>query len=200
MAHYFDEQPRADSDRRSVTWSLPDGPLTLVTDRGVFGHGRVDRGTKLLLLKVPPPPPGGDLLDLGCGTGAIAHTMARRSPAARVWAIDVNERARELCRLNAERNGLSNVTVLHPDEVPDSIRFGAIWSNPPIRVGKEALHALLLRWLDRLAPGAEAHLVVQQHLGADSLQRWLSEKDHRAERIASGAGFRVLRVGGRPTM
>jgi 16S rRNA (guanine1207-N2)-methyltransferase len=194
MTHYFDEQPTVTSEPQIVVWSLPDGQLTLTTDRGVFGHGTVDSGTKLLLLKAPTPPQAGDLLDLGCGTGAIALTMARRAPAARVWAIDINARARELCRANAQRNDIDNVTVVHPDEVPDDVRFGAIWSNPPIRIGKEALHELLLAWLPRLAPSAQAHLVVQKHLGADSLQRWLSEHGLPTERAAIGAGFRVLRV------
>lgn len=194
MTHYFDEQPTVGSDPLIVVWSLPDGQLTLTTDRGVFGHGVVDSGTKLLLLKAPTPPNRGDLLDLGCGTGAIALTMARRAPSARVWAIDTNARARELCRANAQRNGLENVIVAHPGEVDDSIRFAAIWSNPPIRIGKEALHELLLQWLPRLEVGGEAHLVVQKHLGADSLQRWLTEHHLPAERAAIGAGFRVLRV------
>jgi 16S rRNA (guanine1207-N2)-methyltransferase len=194
MTHYFDEQPTVDSDRRIVVWSLPDGQLTLTTDRGVFGHGVVDSGTKLLLLKAPPPPDRGDLLDLGCGTGAIALTMARRAPSARVWAVDTNARARDLCRANAQRNDIDNVTVVHPDEMDDAIRFAAIWSNPPIRIGKDALHELMQRWLPRLEIGAQAHLVVQKHLGADSLQRWLTDHDLPAERVAIGAGFRILRV------
>jgi 16S rRNA (guanine1207-N2)-methyltransferase len=199
MSQYFDEDPTAASDPREVVWSLPDGPLTLVTDHGVFGYGQVDTGTKLLLLSAPPPPPLGDLLDLGCGTGAIALTMARRAPDTTVWAVDVNRRARELCAANAVRNGIVNVRVAAPDQVPDDRRFAAIWSNPPIRIGKPALHTLLLRWLDRMTPDGVAHLVVQKHLGADSLQRWLTERGHPAERVAIGAGFRVLRVrGGNP--
>lgn len=194
MSQYFDDDPAVTSDRREVVWSLPDGPLTMLTDRGVFGHGQVDRGTKLLLLKVPPPPGTGDLLDLGCGTGAIALVMARRAPGATVWAVDVNRRALELCTVNAERNGVTNVRVAHPDEVPDDVHFGAIWSNPPIRIGKAALHDLLLRWLPRLRPGAAAHLVVQKHLGSDSLQAWLGEQGFVADRAATGGGFRVLRV------
>lgn len=194
MTQYFDEQPSVPSEPREVTWALPDGALTLVTDRGVFGHGVVDSGTKLLLLKAPTPPDTGTLLDLGCGTGAIALTMARRAPRSTVWAIDVNERARTLCRDNARRNGIDNVRVAHPDEVPEEMVFDAIWSNPPIRIGKEALHALLLRWLPRLAPGAAAHLVVQKHLGADSLLRWLTDHGLPTERVATGAGFRILRV------
>src|SRR5215218_5832471 len=136
VGQYFDDVPTVASDRREVEWSLPDGPLRLITDAGVFGHGRVDVGTKLLLLKAPPPPGLGDLLDLGCGTGAIALTMARRSPETTVWAVDVNSRARELCALNALRNRIDNVRVAAPDEVPADVRFGAIWSNPPIRIGK----------------------------------------------------------------
>ena len=196
MTHYFDEDPSVESDRRVVVWSLPDGQLTLTTDRGVFGHGTVDSGTKLLLIRAGAlPADGGDLLDLGCGTGAIALTMARRAPSSRVWAIDINSRARELCRANAQRNEIDNVTVAHPDEVPPDVRFDAIWSNPPIRIGKQALHELLLHWLARLQPGAQAHLVVQKHLGADSLQRWLNDNSLPTDRIATGAGFRVLRIG-----
>jgi len=194
MPQYFDDDPAVASDPVVVQWSLPDGPLTITTDRGVFGYGQVDTGTKLLLLTAPPPPPRGDLLDLGCGAGPIAITMARRSPASTVWAIDVNRRARDLCAANAERNGVENVRTCAPDEVPESIRFAAIWSNPPIRIGKDALHGLLIRWLGRLSDDAAAHLVVQKHLGADSLLRWLVEQGHPTERIATGAGFRVLRT------
>jgi 16S rRNA G1207 methylase RsmC len=193
-SQYFEEDPSVASDPVDVTWSLPDGPLVLTTDRGVFGYGQVDTGTKLLLVTLGAPPASGDLLDLGCGTGAIACTMARRAPGATVWAVDVNRRARDLCAANAARHGLTNVRVCAPSDVPGDVRFVAIWSNPPIRIGKAALHELLLHWLDRLAPEAAAHLVVQKHLGSDSLQRWLTEHGHPAERIATGAGFRVLRV------
>lgn len=194
MTHYFDSEPTTASQPAEVVWSLPDGPLTIVTDRGVFGHGRVDTGTKLLLLSTPPPPPTGDLLDLGCGAGPIALTMARRAPGATVWAVDVNRRARELTTHNAAVNGIGNVRVVAPDEVPDDLHFAAIWSNPPIRIGKAALHDLLHTWLARLTHGASAHLVVQKHLGADSLQRWLVDHGFPTDRVATGAGFRVLRV------
>ena len=119
-SHYFDEEPTTESAPRDVTLLLPDRSMILRTDRGVFGYDRIDPGTKLLLLKAPTPSATGDLLDIGCGTGAIALTMAARSPGSTVWAIDVNERARDLCRANAERNGLANVRVCGADEVPES--------------------------------------------------------------------------------
>jgi 16S rRNA (guanine1207-N2)-methyltransferase len=192
-SHYFDEEPTTESAPREVTLLLPDLQLTLATDRGVFGYDRVDGGTKLLLLKAPPPSPAGDLLDIGCGTGAIALSMARRAPAATVWAIDVNERARALCAANAERNGITNVRVCTPDDVPDDVRFATIWSNPAIRIGKPALHEMLSRWLGRLTPDGSAILVVHKHLGSDSLQAWLTAQGHPTARLASSAGYRILR-------
>ena len=193
MAHYFDQDPVSTSRTVVVDVALADVAFTMETDRGVFSHGHVDVGTAVLLRAAPPPAPGGALLDLGCGSGAIALTLAMRSPGATVWAIDVNQRALELTARNAERNRLTNVVVAAPDAVPDDVRFATIWSNPPVRIGKRALHELLVRWLARLDDGGEAVLVVQKHLGADSLQHWLSEHGFPTERIASHAGFRLLR-------
>lgn len=199
MAHYFDPRPTTPSAPVEVTWTLPDGPMRITTDRGVFGHGRVDVGTKLLLLSTPEPPAAGALLDLGCGAGPVAIALARRAPHSQVWAVDVNERARALTTLNAAANGVGNVHVAAPDDVPADLRFAAIWSNPPIRIGKAALHDLLTTWLDRLTPDGVAHLVVQKHLGADSLAQWLREQGYPVGRVATGGGFRVLRVGSRST-
>ena len=193
-AQYFDDDPTVASDPVAIDVSLPDVAFTLQTDRGVFARGRLDAGTSLLLRSNPPLVSSGDVLDLGCGAGPIAMTMARRSPAAVVWAVDVNERALDLCRRNPLANGLDNIRVCRPDDVPAEVRFGTIWSNPPIRVGKAALHDLLLRWLPLITDGGSATLVVQKHLGADSLQRWLVERGYPTERVMSKAGFRLLAV------
>lgn len=193
-SHYFDEEPTTDSSPRDVQLSLPDVQLTLTTDRGVFGYDRVDSGTKLLLLQAPSPSDSGNLLDIGCGTGAIALTMARRSPAAIVWAVDVNERARSLCRDNAERNGIGNVRVCATDDVPADVRFETIWSNPAIRIGKPALHEMLLRWFGQLSPTGTVVLVVHKHLGSDSLQAWLDTQGYPTTRLTSSAGYRILQV------
>ena len=194
MGHYFDEEPDAPSMPRDVELWLPDMSLTLATDRGVFGFGQIDAGSKLLLLKAPAPPSSGNLLDLGCGVGTIALPMARRSPDATVWAVDVNGRARELCLTNAEANGITNVRVVEPDELPANITFDCIWSNPPIRIGKPALHEMLLTWLARLAVDGTASMVVHKHLGADSLQRWLTEQGYPTTRLASSSGYRILQT------
>ena len=197
---YFEPKPATGSRRRTITLVLPDLKVDLVTDRAVFSGDHIDAGTKYLLLEVPPPPADGHLLDLGCGYGPIAVALATRSPDATVWAVDVNERAVELCADNAAALGLARVhasvvaDATPHGTIPDDIRFGAIWSNPPIRIGKAALHALLMTWLDRLTDDGHAYLVVQKHLGSDSLQRWLTEQGWTAERLGSRAGYRILDV------
>ena len=193
-AHYFNENPEVPSARKRIDVSLPDGSFSIETDTGVFSHGRVDSGTKVLLMEAPALPASGNVLDLGCGSGPIAMTLARRAPGCEVWAIDVNERARQLTRDNASALGLTNVTVAAPDEVPDNVIFDVIWSNPPIKAGKKELHELLNRWLARLSPDGYAVLVVNKNLGSDSLAKWLTELGWTVKRISSRQGFRVLTV------
>lgn len=165
--------------------------MQLTTDNGVFSQHGLDLGTRVLLLRSPAPPPFGNLLDLGCGAGPIAITLAKRSPQATVWAVDVNKRALDLCRHNAESNGV-HVRVCQPDDVGEAVMFDAIWSNPPIHIGKSALHALLVRWLNRLTPQGTATMVVQKHLGSDSLQEWLTKQGFPTARIGSAKGYRLL--------
>ncbi len=194
--HYFSARPAAPGERRTLLVELAGREVEVQTAGGVFSPDHVDLGTRVLLREVPDPPAAGDLLDLGCGWGPLALTMALLSPQTRVWAVDVNERALDLVRANAAALGLTNVTATLPDDVPADVAFAAIWSNPPIRVGKDALHDLLRRWLPRLAPGGEAWLVVGRNLGADPLHRWLADDlGMPTTREASAKGFRVLRVG-----
>jgi 16S rRNA (guanine1207-N2)-methyltransferase len=192
---YFAERPAAARRPGLVHVVLPDVHLELETDSGVFSPSRLDPGTRLLLEAAPQPPAAGNLLDLGCGYGPLALVLAARSPGARVWGVDVNRRALDLCARNAERAGLPNVRWATPDDpaVPETFRL--IWSNPPIRIGKPALHALLQAWLARLEPAGAAFLVVQRNLGSDSLQRWLADAGRPAVRIAARSGYRVLQVG-----
>lgn len=199
--HYFAASPAGDPAERTVELVLPEGRLIpLTVARGVFAADGVDAGTRVLLAEGPPVAHDGTVVDLGCGYGPIALTLALRSPGVTVWAVDVNERARDLCRRNAAANGVGDrVRVVDPSEVPDDLVVDQIWSNPPIRVGKAVLHGLLTTWLDRLAPThGTGQLVVHKHLGADSLQRWLSAQGWASERTMSRAGYRILCVQARP--
>ena len=196
--HYFSARPGAAHRPGRVRVILPDVYLELATDAGVFSPGRLDPGTRLLLEESPAPPLSGDLLDLGCGYGPVACVLAARSPGAAVWAVDVNERALELCARNAAAAGLPNVRCVTPDDPSVPARVAGIWSNPPVRIGKAALHELLRSWLRRLDPGRDAYLVASRNLGADSLHRWLAGQGWPVVRLAARNGYRVLQVGYSP--
>lgn len=197
MTHYFSSGSPDLVDPAEIEVTLRGRRVTVTTDRGVFSGDRLDPGTAVLLETVPDPP-SGTLLDLGCGWGPIAIALAQASPAARVLAVDVNPRALTLTARNAAATGCA-VEVADPEALlaaePDLV-LDALWSNPPIRIGKEPLHAMLRTWLPRLRPdGGAAHLVVSKNLGADSLARWVTDDlGLVVEKIASRKGFRVLRV------
>jgi 16S rRNA G1207 methylase RsmC len=192
--HYFSADPSSAFTVVPMEAAVWGRQLRLQTAAGVFARGRLDIGTAVLFERTSPPTTGRTFLDLGCGYGVIGISLALARPGAQVWAVDVNERALELTRRNAEATGVGErVHAATPDAVPADVAFDGIWSNPPIRVGKAELHAMLLRWFDRLAPAGEAVMVVGKNLGADSLQRWLSEQGYPTERLSSAKTFRVLR-------
>lgn len=195
--HYFSPAPGSELKLRQISVQLAGRTYDVVTANAVFSPEHIDTGTQVLLNNTPAPPPGGDFLDLGCGWGPISLHLALSSPHATVWAVDVNERALELVRRNAEKLGLPNINAVLPGDVPEDVAFRTIFSNPPIRVGKSELHSMLQAWLPRLEPDSDAWLVVQRNLGSDSLQRWLDgelDADFTVSRAATSKGFRVLRV------
>ncbi len=193
MSHYFtnDDGPLV---TKTIRATIFDNEIELTTANGVFSGARLDLGTRVLLRTVVPPT-SGHVLDLGCGYGPIAVGLANAAPGITVDAVDVNERALELTRRNAEDLGVSaQVNAVAPDDVAADVLYDEIWSNPPIRIGKEALHQLLLRWLPRLKDDGVAHLVVSKNLGGDSLADWLTHQGWPTTRVASAKGFRVLDV------
>jgi 16S rRNA (guanine1207-N2)-methyltransferase len=193
--HYFTADPGSAVKRQAVVARVWGHELALQSASGVFAAGRVDTGTAVLFRETRPPTRPGRYLDLGCGYGVIACALATALPQAEVWAIDVNDRAREACRDNARNLGLSGRVHVHaPADVPADMTFDEIWSNPPIRIGKQALHELLLTWLRRIRLDGRAVIVVSKNLGADSLQRWLVDQGWRCDRLGSTKGFRVFEI------
>lgn len=193
--HYFTARPGSSAERRTVRFRAYGREYELASSTGVFSGDRLDLGTSVLLREAPPPRATGTFLDLGCGYGPIACVLATVAPQTTVYAVDVNTRALDLVRTNAASLGLDHrVIAATPEQVPQEVTFCQIWSNPPIRVGKAELHALLERWLRRLADDGTAWLVAARYLGGDSLARWLSEQGWQVRRHASQQGFRVLKV------
>lgn len=195
--HYFSNEPLGEFRPKTIEVSLAGNIVSVQTAGGIFSPDHIDTGTAVLLELLDEAPMVGDVLDIGCGWGPIALSIAISRPHVTVWAIDVNERALELTRLNAAKLGITNIKTCKPDEVPSDLKFDGIWSNPPIRVGKDVLHEILKTWLPKLATGAEGYLVVQKNLGADSLLRWLQDvlpKKFASVRVDTSKQFRVLRV------
>jgi 16S rRNA G1207 methylase RsmC len=195
--HYFSEAPDSKFKPKEIQVAIDGRAVSVTTAGGIFSPDHIDQGTLVLLDHLDEVPPSGNLLDVGCGWGPIALSLASRAPKATVWAIDVNQRSLDLTSANAARMGLTNVKVARPEDLPADLRFSGIWSNPPIRVGKDVLHEILQTWLPRLQDAAEAYLVVQKNLGADSLHRWLEDEMpdcFSTIRVETAKGFRVLRV------
>ena len=189
--HYFSADPSVPFTRAPVRARVWGHDLELESGSGVFAQGRLDIGTSVLLRETEPPGPG-RYLDLGCGYGVIGLAIAVAQAGATVDAVDVNERALLLASDNAVSLGVADRYIAAtPDRLPPA-SYDEIWSNPPIRIGKQALHVLLLAWLPRLVPGGRAVMVVGKNLGADSLATWLGEQSYPTTKLASAKGFRVL--------
>jgi 16S rRNA (guanine1207-N2)-methyltransferase len=198
--HYFSADPSVPFAREPFSCEVWGQRLDLVSGAGVYSRGRLDRGTAVLFRETEPPAPG-HVLDLGTGYGVIGLAIAsawRRDgvPAGSgsgVTGVEVNQRAVLLANQNAASLGLQDRYVAcDPAVVPATVRVDEIWSNPPIRIGKQALHVLLLEWFARLRPGGRAVMVVGKNLGGDSLQSWLTDQGYPTTRLASARGFRVL--------
>lgn len=194
MKHYF-TAPAADEKRRRVAVRFWDTEWQFTTANEVFSADGLDPGTAVLLRSAAPRADVTRLLDLGCGWGVLAVALATACPGAVVDAVDINPRALALCADNARAHRVADrVRPFLPDAADPEVRYDEIWSNPPIRIGKQALHELLLSWLPRLGPDGVARLVVGRNLGADSLQRWLIGQGWACRRTASAKGFRVFAV------
>lgn len=194
--HYFTESPEAKDVRSERTVTIQGHEFAVTTAQGVFSHDRLDKGTAVFLDKVPAPElaPGSVAVDLGCGWGPITLALASAAPDASVWAIDVNERSRELTALNASRHGLTIRAASPEDALSEIGTIDLLWSNPPIRIGKNELHELLHTWIGRLSTTGVAYMVVQKNLGADSLATWMRAQGWTCEKIGSSKGFRILEV------
>lgn len=198
--HYFSANPSADQKLRPVEFSVAGQVLRLQAAAGTFSSGRLDKGTAVLLSLADQFPQQGTALDLGCGWGPIGLSIAKLAPATKVWGVDVNSRSVELANQNGRTLELSNFQAVLSEQLPSEIKFDQIWSNPPIRIGKSALHELLTTYLRRLTPSGRAVLVVQKQLGAESLMKWLAEQfsNHAVQRLANQKGYWVIEVASSP--
>lgn len=200
VQHYFS----SDTPDLPRTWhdiEICGRNYRILSQGGVFSPTQLDKGTAVLLRKFPfpPLPVAARIVDLGCGWGPISLALAAHYPENKITAVDVNPVARELTKINAE-NAAFSLEVLEEESARQLFQkqetsIDLLLSNPPIRIGKTALHKLLSDWLALLSPHGQAFLVVQKNLGADSLAVWLRGGGYTVEKIGSAKGYRVFQVG-----
>ncbi|XID90845.1 class I SAM-dependent methyltransferase [Paenibacillaceae bacterium WGS1546] len=194
--HYYSEKPRSASNRRTFEAKLRGHLLRLTSDAGVFSRDGVDYGSRALIERMDIP---GDarVLDIGCGYGPIGLIAARLAPQGHVKLIDINERAVELARENAEANGIRNVSFAQSDlfGAVGNETFDVILSNPPIRAGKAVVHKLFADALLRLNPGGALWVVIQNKQGAPSARARLEEifGSEEVSEVGKDKGFRIYR-------
>lgn len=192
--HYFAEKPKTSSKLKRIRAILRGHEFIFETDRSVFAKDYVDMGTKRLIEKVRLPDEG-EVLDWGCGYGAIGIAIAATHPKLKVWMVDINERAVALAKRNAKLNRVKNVVILKSDgfsALPKDLRFDAIITNPPIHAGKKVLVKLIHEAFEWLKVGGSFWFVARTQHGAKTLQRITEEIFGNAECVDIHSGYRVI--------
>jgi 16S rRNA (guanine1207-N2)-methyltransferase len=193
--HYYTNKPGAEHDEQQFTFDLRGHELRYTTDAGVFSRDRVDFGS-LLLIENMEIPPHARVLDVGCGYGPIGLTAAKLAAAGKVTMIDVNERAANLARRNAERNGIRNVEIRVSDvySAVQGETFDVILTNPPIRAGKDIVHRIFTEGYELLAEGGAMWVVIQKKQGAPSALKKLQETYRHVDEVDREKGYSIFRA------
>ena len=192
MSHYFENDNNLVSEIKPFNISVNGSNFTFNTDNGVFSKGELDFGTYLLIKNVLKLDISGDILDLGCGYGAIGIILGRITNS-NIYMSDVNKRALHLTKMNAKKNGVS-VNIIESDGYENIInKFDYVISNPPIRVGKKILYKLLLDTKDHLKDNGKLIIVVRKEQGALSLIKDMSN-EYKVEVLDKEKGFYIIEL------
>ena len=193
MPQYFDNDVTLGHQDITYKFYLYGKEFTLHSDAGVFSKDGLDEGSKLLLETIVKSDLGTSILDLGCGIGPIGLALASFDPARHVTLADVNDRALDLARRNAEEMGLGNVTILHSDVYENiSSSYSTIVTNPPIRAGKKVTYAMYAGAVSHLNEGGSLILVIRKQQGASSCFDYLRTLFPNVEMVAKHKGYRIL--------
>ena len=194
MGQYFDNDPSLSHQIIIQRFRLLEEEFTLESDRGVFSKEGLDDGTRLLLETIAKAHLGRKILDLGCGIGSLGLLLAHFDPDRTLTLADVNLRALELCKRNAERLGVVERCEIFESDVYSNINqtYDTIVTNPPIRAGKKVTYAMYAGALSHLNEDGRLILVIRKKQGADSCQAYLESLFSSVEKVASKKGYRVL--------
>lgn len=194
--HYYSKKTAAKSEEKTWSIQLRGSTFSFITDHAVFSKREVDFGSKVLIESFEVPAIEGDLLDLGCGYGPIGLALASDYPDRQMVMVDVNERALELAGKNAARNKVTNVTIQESDRLQSlqGHRFAAVLTNPPIRAGKDVVHAMFEEAFEALHDGGALWVVIQKKQGAPSAKKKLEELSGHVEVLKKQKGYYILKA------
>ncbi|WP_301107677.1 class I SAM-dependent methyltransferase [Sporosarcina sp.] len=192
--HYYSKNPQVSSAPKRWKVEIRNQSFTFTTDAGVFSKNGIDEGSQLLAETFKEPAIGGDFLEIGCGYGPVALSIAASYPERFVHMVDVNERALALSKTNAEINGIRNVKVYESSGVEqvDVGQFAAVVTNPPIRAGKQTVFSFYQGAFEKLAQGGELWVVIQKKQGAPSTIEYLKKLFGNVETAAKRKGYFIL--------
>ena len=194
--HYYSRTQKVESDPKFWDYTLKNNSFRFKTDNGVFSKREVDFGSRLLIESFEMPNADGLLLDVGCGYGPIGLSLAKYYHERMIHMVDVNERAIELAKENAELNRIQNVTIYESDRLLNvkENTFAAILTNPPIRAGKKTVHDIFEQSFDHLVSQGELWVVIQKKQGAPSAIEKLNNLFNHVETIDKSKGYFVIRA------
>lgn len=194
--HYYSRTQKVDSDPKYWDYKLRGHSFRFKTDNGVFSKREVDFGSRLLIETFVMPEVQGKVLDVGCGYGPIGLSIAKDHPVRMIHMIDVNERAIQLAKENAELNRVENVDIYESDRLlnVEGTDFAAILTNPPIRAGKKTVHDIFEQSYEHLAAGGELWVVIQKKQGAPSAIEKLTQIFSVVETMDKTKGYFIIRA------
>ncbi len=188
---YYAENPDAAHDIHELRVELLGEKMTFLTDAGVFSKKMVDFGSQLLL-KCVEVNEGETVLDVGCGYGPLGLSLAK-AYGAQATMVDINNRALDLARQNAERNKVE--ARIFQSNIYEQVegKFDHVISNPPIRAGKQVVHEIIEKSRDFLNDGGDLTIVIQKKQGAPSAKSKMEDVFGNCEIVKKDKGYYILR-------
>ena len=190
--YYYTNTPTSEHEERSFRAVFAGKVLAFDTDAGVFSKQHGDPGSELLGRSLPDDL-SGDVLDMGCGWGAMTVMTLARFPKVNVTMADVNERALGLAVSNVEKNRMTATAVLSDGFEKIEGEFDAVITNPPIRAGKAVIYKMFEDAKEHLVSGGALYLVIRKQQGAPSALKSLKELYKKAEVIERDGGYWIIR-------
>ena len=188
---YYAENPDAAHDIHELRVDLLGEKMTFLTDAGVFSKKMIDFGSQLLL-KCLEVNQGETVLDVGCGYGPLGLSLAK-AYGVQATMVDINNRALDLARQNAERNKVE--ATIFQSNIYEQVEghFDHVISNPPIRAGKQVVHEIIEKSKDFLEIGGDLTIVIQKKQGAPSAKSKMEDVFGNCEIVKKDKGYYILR-------